>query len=281
MKPVFPVEKTIKERHSVRTYDPRALSAKEKDLFYDFIKTLENPFSVDVTFRLLESGEAVNGEKLGTYGVIKGAKNFIGATVPNTDLALEALGYSLEHLVLYAVALGYGTCWLGGSFDKSAFSKSMGVKEGELFPVITPLGYPVEKKRVVDSLMRWAAKSDQRKEWNDLFFNENFSTPLTKADAGDFAYPLEMTRLAPSAVNKQPWRVLKQQKFYHFYEAKTLKEGKHSFDIQRVDVGIAACHFDLAAKEKGLPGSFKKLSSPVIKTSDGMDYLFSWVISEP
>lgn len=279
MKTVFPVEKTIKERRSVRTYDPRALSAKEKDLFHDFIKTLDNPFSVDVTFRLLESGEAVNGQKLGTYGVIKGAKNFIGASVANTDLALEALGYSMEHLILYAVALGYGTCWLGGSFDRSAFSKSMGVKEGELFPVITPLGYPVEKKRAVDSLMRWAAKSDQRKEWKDLFFNEDFSTPLTKADAGDFAYPLEMTRLAPSAVNKQPWRVIKQQNSYHFYEAKTLKEGKHSFDIQRVDVGIAACHFDLAAKEKGIPGSFKKLPSPNIKKSDEMDYLFSWVIS--
>jgi len=277
MKPVFPVEKTIRERTSVRSYEPRALSTKEKDLFHDFIKTLNNPFSVDVSFRFLESSDAWKGEKLGTYGVIKGARDFIGASVPDTDLALEALGYSLEHLVLYAVALGYGTCWLGGTFDRSAFSHAMDLKKGDLFPVIAPLGYPADKKRPMESIMRWAAKSDQRKEWNELFFRENFSSPLSKSDAGDFAFALEMTRLAPSAVNKQPWRVVKCQNAYHFYEAKTLKEGKNSVDLQRVDVGIAACHFGLAAAEKNLPGEFKKLSVPDIQTSSDIKYLFSWV----
>nr|WP_314461447.1 nitroreductase family protein [uncultured Clostridium sp.] len=279
MKPVFPVEKTIRERTSIRSYEPRALSTKEKDLFHDFIKTLNNPFSVDVSFRLLENRGVLKGEKLGTYGVIKGARDFIGASAPDTDLALEALGYSLEHLVLYAVALGYGTCWLGGTFDRSAFSHAMDLKKGDLFPVITPLGYPADKKRPMESVMKWAAKSDQRKEWKELFFKENFSSPLSKSDAGDFAFALEMTRLAPSAVNKQPWRVVKCQNAYHFYEAKTLKEGKNSIDLQRVDVGIAACHFGLAAAEKNLPGEFKKLPVPEIKTSSEMRYLFSWVLN--
>ena len=279
MKPVFPVEKTIRERSSIRSYEPRALSAKETELFQDFIKTLNNPFSVDVSFRILESNDALKGEKLGTYGVIKGARNYICASVPDTDLGLEALGYSLEHLVLYAVALGYGTCWLGGTFDKSAFSHAMDLKKGDLFPVVTPLGYPADKRRAMESVMRWAAKSDQRKDWNELFFKDDFSTPLTKSDAGDFAFSLEMTRLAPSAVNKQPWRVVKSQDAYHFYESKTIKEGKHPVDIQRVDVGIAACHFSLSAAEKKLPGAFKKLPVPDIKTSSEMKYLFSWVLN--
>jgi nitroreductase len=279
MKPVFPVEKTIRERSSIRSYESRALSAKETELFQDFIKTLDNPFSVDVSFRILESSDALKGEKLGTYGVIKGARNYICASVPDTDLALEALGYSLEHLVLYAVALGYGTCWLGGTFDKSAFSHAMDLKKGDLFPVITPLGYPADKRRAMESVMRWAAKSDQRKDGNELFFKDDFSTPLTKSDAGDFAFALEMTRLAPSAVNKQPWRVVKSQDAYHFYEAKTIKEGKHPVDLQRVDVGIAACHFGLSAAEKKLPGAFKKLPVPDIKTSSETKYLFSWVLN--
>ena len=278
MKPVFPVEKTIRERSSIRSYEPRSLTPEETELFHDFIKTLNNPFSVDVSFRILESSDAQKGEKLGTYGVIKGARNFIGATVPDCDLALEALGYSMEHLVLYAVALGYGTCWLGGTFDKSAFSHVMDLKEGDLFPVISPLGYPTGKKRPMESIIKWTAKSDQRKDWNELFFQDDFSSPLAKSDAGDFAFALEMTRLAPSAVNKQPWRVVKSQDAYHFYEAKTLKEGKNSVDIQRVDVGIAACHFGLAAAEKKLPGELKKLPVPEIKTSSEMKYLFSWVL---
>ncbi|MDF2889186.1 MAG: nfs, partial [Lacrimispora sp.] len=178
-----------------------------------------------------------------------------------------------------AVALGYGTCWLGGTFDKSAFSHAMDLKKGDLFPVITPLGYPADKRRAMESVMRWAAKSDQRKDGNELFFKDDFSTPLTKSDAGDFAFALEMTRLAPSAVNKQPWRVVKSQDAYHFYEAKTIKEGKHPVDLQRVDVGIAACHFGLSAAEKKLPGAFKKLPVPDIKTSSETKYLFSWVLN--
>lgn len=275
---VFPVEKTVKERVSVRTYEERPLSSKEKEKINAYIKTLKNPFQVNVSFRLLETEKAVKGEKLGTYGMIKGAKDFIGAAVEEGDLALEALGYSFEELILYATSLGLGTCWLGGSFNRSGFANAMQIKENELFPTITPIGYPVGKKRVTESLVRWAAKSDKRKEWEELFYNKNFSTNLSKKDAGEFAYPLEMLRLAPSAANKQPWRVLYADHAYHFYEAKSLGDQKPGIDIQRVDVGIGACHFHLAVMEKGLPGTFRKISKPVIHESNQFQYIFSWVI---
>lgn len=279
MKPEFSVEKTVRERHSVRTYEDRALSAQEKDSLNAYIAGLTNPFSAEVSFRLLETSATVNGAKLGTYGVIKGARDFVGASVADGELALEALGYSLESLILYATSLGLGTCWLGGTFDRSGFSSAMNLKKGHLFPAISPVGHPGEKKRARDTLMKWVAKSNQRKEWNDLFFHEDFSHPLAKADAGDFAFALEMLRLAPSAVNKQPWRIVKSRNAYHFYEAKTMKENKPGIDIQRVDVGIGACHFHLAALEKDLPGRFEKLENPDIQAPGSMDYLFSWVMN--
>ncbi|MEY8353024.1 nitroreductase family protein [Lachnospiraceae bacterium 54-53] len=279
MKLDFPVEQTVKKRHSVRTYENRGLSAGEKDNLNAYMAKLTNPFSIDVAFRLLESAAAPEGVKLGTYGVIKGAGDFIGASVKNGELGLEALGYSLEKLVLYATSLGLGTCWLGGTFNRSGFASAMNLKPGDLFPVITPVGRPLEKRRAMDSLMRWAAKSDQRKEWDQLFFHQDFSHPLTRQEADGFAFPLEMLRLAPSAVNKQPWRIVKHQNAFHFFEAKMLKEGKLGIDIQRVDMGIGACHFHLAAMEKDLPGRFEKLPAPGITVPDQTDYLFSWVIN--
>lgn len=276
--PMFPIEKTVKDRISVRTYEDRPISKDEKDKILSYIKKLENPFGVEVTFKIIETEKAVKTEKLGTYGMIKGAKDFIGATVKDNDFALEALGYSFEELILYITSLGIGTCWLGGSFNRGGFSKAMGANETDIFPAITPIGYPVEKLSMKDSFIRWAAKSDKRKEWEELFFFEDFTTTLNKSVAGEYAYPLEMLRLAPSAVNKQPWRVLFKDKAYHFYEAKSVKEDKIEIDIQRVDVGIGTSHFHLAAVEKELKGKFIKLPDTDVMKEEKLTYLFSWVL---
>jgi nitroreductase len=208
--------------------------------------------------------------------VIKGAKEYLGATVAKGDIALDALGYSFEKLVLYATSIGLGTCWLGGTFKRANFANAMEVKEDELFPIISPLGYPIEKKRFMDSMVRRIAKSDQRKSWEHLFFVNDFTHPMTKEEAGEFAYPLEMVRLAPSASNKQPWRIVKSGQTYHFYKEKGYSV-KMAYDIQEVDMGIAACHFHLAALEKGLIGEFKRLPTPSIAIPKDVDYRFSYV----
>ncbi|MBP8640425.1 MAG: nitroreductase family protein [Oscillospiraceae bacterium] len=274
----FPIEEAVKTRSSVRTYEDRPLSFEVKEQINAYIGTLSNPFSVDVSFRLLESKSTANGEKLGTYGVIKGAKDFIGATVPEGEFALEALGYTFEKLILYAASLGLGTCWLGGTFKRSEFAKAMDVKSNELFPAISPIGYPFGKKRLIETLARRVAKADMRKDWSELFFKHDFSHPLTQADAAEYAFPLEMLRLAPSAVNKQPWRIIQTENADHFYKTKVPENSRASFDIQKVDIGIAACHFHLAALEKGLSGSFEKLSTPDIRTPENEQYIFSWII---
>lgn len=279
MKLDFSVEQAVRARYSVRSYEERLISEKEKEQLKAYIQTLSNPFAVTVSFRLLESKAAANGEKLGTYGMIKGAKDYIGATVAEEELALEALGYSFEKLILYAASVGIGTCWLGGTFKRSEFALAMEIKENELFPAITPIGYPLKKKRLTESIVRKVVKADQRKEWNEIFFKDDFFHPLTKEEAGEFAFPLEMLRLAPSASNKQPWRIVRSGKVFHFYEAKLPGYSeKLTLDIQRVDIGIAACHFHLAALEKGLEGRFEKLSGPEIQLPEHMHYIFSFVV---
>ena len=277
MKMDFPVAKTVNARSSVRTYENRDLSANEKAQINAYIENLSNPFSVDVTFRLLEKASSTDGEKLGTYGVIKGAGNYIVASAADKELALEALGYSFEKLILYATSLGLGTCWLGGTFNRCGFAAAMNLKEGDLFPCISPIGYPAGKKSTMESLMRWVSKADQRKEWSELFFKQNFSQPLTKDDAGEFAFPLEMVRLAPSAVNKQPWRIVQDNDAYHFYLARSLKSDNEKVDLQRVDMGIATCHFHMAVLEKELQGKFQKLLKPGIQIPEQMQYIYSWI----
>lgn len=199
-------------------------------------------------------------------------------TVPAGELALEAVGYDFEKLVLYATNLGIGTCWLAATFNRSAFTSAIGVKENELFPAISPIGYPAEKKSLTESMFRKTLKSNQRKNWGELFFKGNFNTPLTEADAGEYALPLELLRLAPSATNKQPWRVVQSNGAYHFYaEIDPGNSDANPVVIQRVDVGIGASHFHLAALEKDLPGKFEKLADLKTAAPKDLRYLFSWI----
>ncbi len=66
---------------------------------------------------------------------------------------------------------------------------------------------------------------------------------------------MEMVRLGPSASNKQPWRILLKDAVCHFYEYKEPGySDRFNYDIQRIDLGIAAAHFDLAVNEKGIKG---------------------------
>ena len=61
------------------------------------------------------------------------------------------------------------------------------------------------------------AGSDGRLAWERLFFDQAFGTPLTREAAGEYATPLEMVRLGPSASNKQPWRIVREGGAWHFY----------------------------------------------------------------
>lgn len=266
----------MKLRRSVRTYTGAPITQDTKKQISDSIEALKSPFPTKAAFKLIETQQEPNGVKLGTYGMIKGASVYIGASVPNTVFAAEALGYEFEELILFLTTLNLGTCWLGGTFNKDEFKKAMGTADDVLFPAITPIGY-FEKKSLKETLVRAVVKADARKPWEALFFNRDFRTPLTRAEAGAYAFPLEMLRLAPSASNKQPWRVVKSDNMYHFYEYKTPGySSAFNFDMQSIDMGIAACHFELAAAEKGLPGSFNLNAEPQIDCPENTVYKFSW-----
>lgn len=276
-----PLEYIVRKRVSVRTYSEKALDDDVKTKISNYIETLSNPFDVEVKFKMLDSGVEGAPKKLGTYGVIKGAKTFICAIVKQERLALEALGYELEKLILYVTSLGLGSCWLGGTFDRNEFKQALGLQEDEILPTVSPIGYPAKEKTMADSLVRFIAKGDSRKSWNDIFFDRGFSSALPAENAGEYATALEMVRLAPSASNKQPWRIIKTSNGFDFYESRTPGYSKaFSYDIQRIDMGIAACHFHLAAIEKGLPGRFIIFNPDTDVEEDDVNYVFSWMIKQ-
>jgi nitroreductase len=273
----FSIEEAVRKRYSVRNYKDQEIEAGIREAIESFVDSLDNPFGNKVRYYFLDNIDTKN-ERLGTYGVIKGANQYIGTSIKLEPGALEAIGYELETVMLYLAHLGLGTCWLGGTFNRNEFAKAMNIDQDEIFPIITPYGYAAEKKHIKERAMRKVINADHRDEWSHLFYKESFISPLAQEEAGDLEYPLEMVRLGPSASNKQPWRVLLRDNACHFYEYKEPGySGIFPYDIQRVDMGIAAAHFDLAAKEKGLKGHFDTACQPDIILPDHFEYVFSWI----
>lgn len=132
-------------------------------------------------------------------------------------------------------------------------------------PIVSPVGIEGGKKSILARIV--GSNAFKRKDFTQVFFNENFNTPLTHEETKEYDEVLEMVRLAPSAMNKQPWRILKEGNNYHLYS-----EGK--IEVNRIDMGICLCHFYLSAKEKGLKGEIKVLSG---KSDNKYKYVASWI----
>lgn len=271
----IPVVETIKKRCSIRTYENKTLLMSDREKLRCCMDTLKNPFDVPVKLHIIDR-EQVGNERLGTYGVIKGAKTFLGVSVNDTELAPIAAGYEFENLILYATSIGLGTVWLAATFNRNGFVSAMDIQDGEILLAISPVGYSNSKRRIMEVLMRSAMKSTVRKEWNELFFQEDFSTPLTKSMAGIYALPLEMLRLAPSAKNQQPWRVRKSGSTYHFYVTYQSGISREEMMIKKVDVGIALSHFHQTVMEQGLIGKFEKRAQDDVELPQNIYYVISW-----
>jgi hypothetical protein len=257
---------TIQRRTSVRSFAREPVPHEAMVALRAVLASLTaGPLGTPARFLLVNLTELDKEEsrRLGTYGFIRGTNLFVCGAVKRTERALEDFGYCLEKIILEATALGLGTCWMAMTYNKPAFSAKIGLQADERMPAITPLGLPAARRSIVELTLKLFTRPRQRKAWEQLFFDGQPDVPLTREKAGAYAEPLECVRLAPSAVNCQPWRIVKAagKDTYHFCS----DPGKPE-DTGRLHTGIAMAHFELAARERGLAGAWE---TPQLSTAPG------------
>jgi hypothetical protein len=106
-----------------------------------------------------------------------------------------------------------------------------------------------------------------------LFFDGAWDNGLPIAKQKEIRELIEMVQWAPSAVNKQPWRIIVSDNGFHFYE----KHDKgyisdKTGDLQKIDVGIALCHFVMGLKDQGEIPSVV-VEDPGIAVPEGIEYV--------
>jgi hypothetical protein len=207
-----------------------------------------------------------------------GANTFLIGILDRDEKQVERFGYQFEKVILFSAGLGLSTCWLGGAFGRQSFEQKTSLLPGETIPIVSPLGYTMDRKRLADHLIRFVADSNNRKNWDELFFSRWPDQPLLQDDERAFQQPLQMVRLGPSASNKQPWRVVRNQNGFHFFLIRNAGYSLLPYDLQRNDMGIAMCHFELTARELELPGCWRNLDATNRPELDGLTYIRSWLL---
>jgi len=106
------------------------------------------PFGHTGRFEIVVLGEKENKEvnNFSTYGVIKNPYAYLVGAVLRGNRSLVYYGYLFQRILLEATKLGLGTCWLGGTFNRSAVSKVFPLQPEEIIPAVSPIGIPAEKK---------------------------------------------------------------------------------------------------------------------------------------
>jgi len=203
------ITEAIQARRSVRTYNGEGLDDATATDIARFIGTLTPPFGADCRVELVRTAASAESMKLGTYGAVAGATDWLALiTRGDGPRTREGAAYLFEQTLLHCTALGLGTCWIVGFFDRGGFRRGLALGAGERLVAVSPVGRAAAKPHLSLSTLFNGVKPTPRKPFGENFFDGAFGVPLTEAAADIYALPLEMVRRAPSAYNRQSWRVV-------------------------------------------------------------------------
>ena len=267
-------------RRSVRNFQNLPLRNEDIEKINDFLSNLDNlvgPFGNHISIKLVLYSELKCKKRIANYGVIRNAQGYLLGSCENSPQAIFDYGYVFEGLLLYLTKLDIGTCWLGTSFKRENIQHYLPIKENEVIPAISPLGYPKERAHVVEGIMRKVIRANRRKDMDKLFFYKDFSNPY-KENVTLYRNAFFNVRISPTAKNKQPWRVVVSEDFskVHFYSKSTLSN-KNGFACspEYIDIGIACRNFMQYISPDKLYGEFK-IENPHIHTNKNLEYVGTW-----
>jgi nitroreductase len=253
----------IGNRRSRRSFDPRlpmsdAALAELARVCNDF-----RPFPHARACLVTRPGTDIFRGIVGSYGKISGSAGFIAFIGDMRARSVqEEVGYTGEGIILEATALGIDTCWVGGFFKAQAVSSLVETGEGERVLAVTPFGRARSTESGSERLMTGFGITHRRLALKRLVSrSSDASLPDLASLPGWARAAVEAARMAPSAVNRQPWA------FRVSGDSITVQLRTATPDLgvsKRLDCGIAMLHIELAALSQGYTGQWEFLDAPEV-----------------
>ena len=234
----------IFKRKSVRKYSKKKLSrsllGEIKEKINNINKLHEN---IDSKIILAEDGERVQKTFSGLKSKIARVDSphyLIGVSEEKKGY-LENIGYMVEEAVLNLTKREIGSCWLGSGIEHDLL-KDIFEFNGNTVILVAFGNSVLEKDNLRDD-----PQSASRKDLEDLVINKSKNIPK------EVRKILDAARMAPSALNSQPWRFFYESDVIHIYLEKKgvfKKMVRKIGDLEKlnhIDVGIALKHLEIGA----------------------------------
>ena len=159
------------------------------------------------------------------------------------NLWLANIGYLLEQWDLYLATLNIGVCWYG--MGKVEQAERNGLKYG----IMLAFG------KCDESDFRNDVREFNRKKLDEIWLDdETTRTADDLADGIANGKLAEIVRLAPSAVNSQPWKVVQEGNTLNVYREKGKTPVLSNVLFKhwnKVDIGIFLCFLEVALESEG------------------------------
>lgn len=204
---------TIFTRRSVRKYDKTPLGGETLQKIKDFLAEQKQLGGTNGRFEFVDADAVTDGK----------APHYILAYAPKKTAEYVNIGYTLQAVDLFIQSKGLGSVWLGMPSPKDKEAK-------ENYCIMLGFGK-------TDVPQRESQKDFSRLPLSDI---SNEPNPLAEA-----------ARLAPSAVNQQPWQlVFRDGGVTISYKGRGLLKGLLR-EKAKIDLGICARHITVAAEKEG------------------------------
>jgi len=241
----------VASRHSRRAFDARPVDAAVLDAV-DAVCRGFRPYADARTVLVRTPAVDVFSGLVGGYGKVKGAPHllvFIGEE--GAQFVDQHVGYTGEAVVLEASSRGLDTCWVAGFFKPALAAQLVDLAPGERIFAVSPLGHGSAGFTLAEKGMRSMSHAHRRRSVEQIAPSISAGWPQWAVAA------LETARLAPSAVNRQPWRFRIDAGALVIAQDSTVETPKVT---KRLDCGIAMLHAELGARETGAAGAWRDLS---------------------
>lgn len=207
----------MKERHSVRSYNKKAIEGDVKAELLAFIEQCNKESGLHMQL-ITNEPQAFSGF-MAHYGKFSGVKNYIAMIGKKDNELEEKCGYYGEKVVLKAQELGLNTCWVAMTYSK--VKTAFRINSGEKLCLVIAIGYGEtkgigHKTKPAEAVMK---ADGPVPEW--------------------FQKGIEAALLAPTAMN--------QQKFLFTLKGNSVTAKAGAGFYTKIDLGIAKYHFEAGA----------------------------------
>ena len=254
-------KKLIEERKSTRDYKKTTVPKEIIDEILQFSEETDKLIpGIETELLALDKSKVYEQLKdtAGYQGIMLEAPHYLIMLSEVRGYYIENAGYLGEKISLKALDLGTNTCWI--TFPESEkVKKRLFLNTDMEIVAIMALGYDANKSRVVnqDNVGDNYSKSQLKIVKNNVSTRYSIEDLVYIKEWGHSAHydelenrglldALNYARLAPSTMNRQPWRFLLDQEKVIL----TIRENESISNYEeKIDIGISMLYFESIVKQ--------------------------------